>query len=468
MKKQALCLIALVFSLAFTVHAVEDCWAYGAVNKITRGCVNIVTGWTELPLQTYYGYEEGVDYGVVNLRENPAASRSLGTIIGLGRGIGHALGRTVWGVVDVVTFWAKAPTDDPDSQLLLDREYVWNERKPVNFSEPTIKAGARKIGYRATRGVDEIFFSLPEIPCQTQLYWEKYGNETFALGILNGVWLAGSRIFNGAADLLFCWLPGYESSLQIPYDENHQYALCEQYSRNLPKVKEETKKADEQKAIEDKAAAEKKALEKKAAAEKKAADKIAAEKAAREKKAARKVAKEKAAADKIAAEKAAAEKKAADKKAAEEKKAAEKAAKEKKEAEKKLAAEKKAAEKKLAEEKKAAEKAAKEKAAAEKKAAEKAAKEKKEAEKKKAAEMKAAAKKEAEAKAAQEKKAAAERKAAEKAEKARIEAEKKAAKAAAKKAAEEKKAAEKAEKARIEAEKKAAKEAAKKAKEQAK
>ena len=169
MKKLSLSfLMLLVF--AVSVSASEDNAFYGCVNKFTRGVENIATGWVEFPMQIGKGYSTGIN-GKINLKNMPAASHSIGALNGLFRGIGHAVGRTVWGMVDCGTCWAKDRVDNRNMLFLLDGKYAWPEGEPKYFCCPQAMNGVRKVGCRASRGLDDFVFAAGEIPCQTKVYW---------------------------------------------------------------------------------------------------------------------------------------------------------------------------------------------------------------------------------------------------------------------------------------------------------
>ena len=235
--KKAPLMVMLLFVFAVGTFASEDNAFYGCVNKFTRGVVNIATGWVELPMQIAKGYRKGYNNGVdgkINLKNMPAASRSIGALNGLFRGIGHAAGRTVWGFVDCGTCWAKDRADNKNMLFLLDGEYAWSEGEPKYFCCPQAMNGVRKVGYRASRGLDDFVFAGAEIPCQTKVYWDRYRNGMVVLGALDGLWLCTSRLANGATELGLCWLPSPEERLQVPYNANHYYDFCERFDRNHP------------------------------------------------------------------------------------------------------------------------------------------------------------------------------------------------------------------------------------------
>lgn len=82
----------------------------GMANKLARGTANVATGWLELPKQI-----------VVTSRKEGVAK---GATIGLVKGIGMTLFRTVSGVGETLTFFIAYPGF---YQPLFDPPYVWNK-----------------------------------------------------------------------------------------------------------------------------------------------------------------------------------------------------------------------------------------------------------------------------------------------------------------------------------------------------
>ena len=74
--------------------ALEDHLGYGMAEKGTHGLVDVFTGWMEFPIQTYRGYMAGA-----SCVQYPAVKYPLGGLLGMMRGVTHAVGRTAWGVV---------------------------------------------------------------------------------------------------------------------------------------------------------------------------------------------------------------------------------------------------------------------------------------------------------------------------------------------------------------------------------
>jgi len=86
----------------------ESTEAGKAFKKLTRGFVNIVTGWVELPKRIQQTSEES---GALS-----------GFTWGLLRGLGYGFARTAAGLYELVTFPFPAP---PDYEPVIQPEYVF-------------------------------------------------------------------------------------------------------------------------------------------------------------------------------------------------------------------------------------------------------------------------------------------------------------------------------------------------------
>ena len=84
-----------------------------ALTKLTRGFVNLVTGWVEVPKRIQ---ETAQDNGAL-----------AGFTWGLLRGIGYGFVRTAAGGYELLTFPFPAP---PDYEPVIDPEYVFTESGP--------------------------------------------------------------------------------------------------------------------------------------------------------------------------------------------------------------------------------------------------------------------------------------------------------------------------------------------------
>jgi len=244
MKKCFWALAAFVLGTALSASAVEDNIGYGMTNKLTRGVVNVCTGWVEIPVQVYEGYADGLQgFESINNSKCPSASRSLGAGVGFFRGIWHAIGRTAWGATDAVTFWAKDPIENVNMNFLLDGKWAWTPIEKRNCKlacdvkkqccKGEIKSEANeieKMGYRMARGMDSIGGALFEIPCQTDVYWENHHNAMCIVGFFDGTWLAVSKLVNGAFEFALCPFPSPRRWAAVPYNAEHKFSVCTQYN----------------------------------------------------------------------------------------------------------------------------------------------------------------------------------------------------------------------------------------------
>lgn len=96
-------MIAALFMLAAPPAMAGD---YGGqvVDKFSRGFVNTLTGWVELPKN------------IVNTTRQK--NIGMGLTVGLLKGVAHTVGRTVVGAVELVTFFI------PNPEFVHPR-YVW-------------------------------------------------------------------------------------------------------------------------------------------------------------------------------------------------------------------------------------------------------------------------------------------------------------------------------------------------------
>jgi len=81
--------------------------AYNAVDKLGRGVCNIITGWAEIPVQI--------------MKETRDEGHVAAMTVGVFKGIFCAIGRTLGGVVEAVTFPVPAPSG---YRSLIEPEFV--------------------------------------------------------------------------------------------------------------------------------------------------------------------------------------------------------------------------------------------------------------------------------------------------------------------------------------------------------
>ena len=111
MRKFLVVLIASVFMLNFSAPAAfaeGDSVPGKMLHKFGRGLANIAFGWCEIPKNIMNSCEE----------INPYA----GWFIGLVKGIGMTIGRTLAGAWDVITFPIPAPAD---YEPVIEPEFVF-------------------------------------------------------------------------------------------------------------------------------------------------------------------------------------------------------------------------------------------------------------------------------------------------------------------------------------------------------
>ena len=96
---------------AHPAHADEgQIKAGGAMSKLGRGFVNLVTGWVEIPKRIH--------------ETSQSQGAAAGLTWGVLRGIGHAFIRTAAGGYELITFPYPSP---PDYTPVIQPEYVFTE-----------------------------------------------------------------------------------------------------------------------------------------------------------------------------------------------------------------------------------------------------------------------------------------------------------------------------------------------------
>ncbi|TFH11958.1 MAG: exosortase system-associated protein, TIGR04073 family [Nitrosomonadales bacterium] len=120
MFKSLLIISVLFFSLPYVAMAHEgDEYPTKVGEKLGNGVANIVTGFVEIPkTMILTSHRDGVAYGITN---------------GFFVGLVHAVGRTLSGVFDVVTF--VVPTTP-----LVRSDYIWNDfDKETTYTAPHMR-----------------------------------------------------------------------------------------------------------------------------------------------------------------------------------------------------------------------------------------------------------------------------------------------------------------------------------------
>ena len=204
--------VTVVFSCS-VAHGASDEIFTGMGKKISRGLTNVFTGWIELPMQTVKGYKQGYSGDENN--------KVMGSVCGFFKGISCTIGRTAWGVVELVGFWAANPQDNSGVGIMLDNEYAWEVEETtggdVSSDEEVTFA---PIGKKLARGLGNSLFGFTELPGQILK-----GLKTNApdLGVIKGLWFWYSREIYGFADILTIVFPTPEDNPGYPFDEEYPW-----------------------------------------------------------------------------------------------------------------------------------------------------------------------------------------------------------------------------------------------------
>lgn len=209
-KKWILTLViaALTFSTT-TVFAGEI--ADGMGQRAVRGARNLVTGILEVPYQIKKGYNNGVSF-----IDNDAASKTVGTVLGLFRGFSHAGGRMSWGMVELFGFWAASPDSNDGVGVPLDAEYPWEEGTQYSIFKPTLGEGIKPWFRKFGRGLGNGLLGIAEVPGQIKKGIDE-GN--VGTGVLKGLWYWASRGVYGFSNVATAFVPNPVDNLGVHFDE---------------------------------------------------------------------------------------------------------------------------------------------------------------------------------------------------------------------------------------------------------
>ena len=203
---------ALIFSCP-AAHAATDDILAGMGKKFIRGLTNTVTGWAELPVQTMRGYKKG--------RPTGGSRHVWGAVYGLFKGIGCAVGRTAWGVVELAGFWTANPEDNIGIGIPLDAEYVWQEGEPYGYFNPSFnEASLRPMGRKILRGLENTFLGLAEFPGHAI---KGFQDKKPCRGIIKGLWFSASREIYGIADIATAVFPSVEDNPGYAFDREYPW-----------------------------------------------------------------------------------------------------------------------------------------------------------------------------------------------------------------------------------------------------
>lgn len=209
--KKIVVLVLAILLMTSTAYAASDDVLEGMGKKAVRGAVNLVTGIVELPVQIYKGYNKGFEP-----IESKGWSKTVGTILGFFRGVGHAAGRMSWGALELFGFWALNPEDNIDVGIPLDAEYAWEEGEQYSIFEPTLGEGIKPIGNKLWRGLANGFLGIAELPGQAMN--GAYEGHPF-IGLGKGVWYWFSREVYGIGEIFTCIVPNPKDNPGVAFPQ---------------------------------------------------------------------------------------------------------------------------------------------------------------------------------------------------------------------------------------------------------
>jgi len=211
-------MILFMALLCLTAAAGEMNLAGRMANKAVRGAVDLVTGIVELPMQTYKGYQKG--FGMI---KNEPASKTVGTILGFFRGIGHSAGRVTHGGRELFGFWTADQVSNEGIGVPFDAERSWEKGEQYSLLKPSLKEGLTPIGRKLTLGLANTFAGLAEIPVQIM---DANKNESSLLtGTGKGVYYFISREIYGVSDVFtfFFMVPNQVDTYGYPYTSRYPW-----------------------------------------------------------------------------------------------------------------------------------------------------------------------------------------------------------------------------------------------------
>ncbi len=207
--KKVLMLVLIMGMMASPVFASDI--GEGMAKKATRGVVNLFTGIIEFPVQIMKGYNNGFDP-----IENEVGSKTVGTVLGFFRGIGHAGGRMSWGALELFGFWAANPIDNDGVGVPLDAELAWEDGEQYSIFEPNLGEGIKPIGRKLGRGLANGFLGIAELPGQIK---KGVDEDEIIKGTIRGFWYWMSRGVYGLGDIYSCIVPNPEDNPGHAFEE---------------------------------------------------------------------------------------------------------------------------------------------------------------------------------------------------------------------------------------------------------
>lgn len=211
-KKTGLTLLVIFLFSQLPLFAASENVLVGMKDKVVSGVVDTVTGIVELPVQIHKGYRKGCAP-----IKNKFLSKTVGTILGFFRGVGHAAGRTGYGIFEVATFYTANPENNKGVGVPLDAEYAWEEGEQHSFLKPNLKEGCLPVGRKLVRGLANGFLGVLDLPGQIV---KGFRDEQFLLGIIRGVWFSYSRTTSGIGEAILFLVPNPVETQGYSYGSN--------------------------------------------------------------------------------------------------------------------------------------------------------------------------------------------------------------------------------------------------------
>ncbi len=223
MCRRVLAIVLIVF-VSFAFMPVEG-YAGSAVqsmgDKASRGLVNTLTGFMEIPAQAVKGANRGV-----SMIDNKPTSHTAGMLLGVMRGVSHGAGRTASGVSDLAGFWAADYSNNDGYGQMLDAEYSWEDGTYHSLTEPNLMDGIKPIPMKGIRGIENVVLSPLAIPGHTMLSAKEDGN--VVKGLFMGSWYGVSHLYDGAMDAATFLLPNPENTVGMKFKNDKPYYAMEE------------------------------------------------------------------------------------------------------------------------------------------------------------------------------------------------------------------------------------------------
>jgi hypothetical protein len=194
----------LISVMAAPSYAATEDIGKGMFEKAKRGVIDLVTGFVEFPVQICKGYKHGVSF-----IDNTAGSKTVGTVLGVFRGVGHAVGRTASGATELAGFWTANAIDNHGVGVPLDAQYAWEQGEQYSIFQPTLAEGVKPWGRKLLQGLGDGLLGIAEVPSQISK-GKREGN--IAKGVVRGVWFWLSREVYGSTSVYTCVVPNHKEN----------------------------------------------------------------------------------------------------------------------------------------------------------------------------------------------------------------------------------------------------------------